>query len=90
MRCPGARCTLRIAEESKRSVHGRVHPNIHGFGAVREGAPHQIGVIIAGYLGGNIARVPRGDAAQRIRGASAARSAACAARRFAMLTPANR
>ena len=67
MRCPGARCTLRIAEESERSVHGRVHPNIHGFGAIREGAPHQIGVIIAGYLSGNIARVPRSDAAQRIR-----------------------
>jgi len=68
MRCPGARCTLRIAEESERSVHSRAHPNIHGFGAVREGAPHQVGVIIARYLGGNIARVPRGDAAQRIRG----------------------
>ena len=67
MRCPGTRCTLRIAEESKRSVHGRVHPNIHGFGAIREGAPHQIGVIITGYLGGNFARIPRGDAAQRIR-----------------------
>lgn len=67
MRCPSTRCTLRIAEESERSVHSRTHPNIHGFGAVREGAPHQIGVIIARYLGGNIARVPRGDAAQRIR-----------------------
>ena len=67
MRCPGARCTLRIAEESERSVHSRAHPNIHGFGAVREGAPHQVGVIITRYLGGNFARVPRGDAAQRIR-----------------------
>ena len=67
MRRPGTRCTLRIAEESERSVHSRAHPNIHGFGAVREGAPYQIGVIIAGYLGGNIARIPRGDAAQRIR-----------------------
>ena len=80
MRCPGARCTLRIAEESERSVHSRAHPNIHGFGAIREGAPHQIGVIIARYLGGNIARVPRGDATQRIRGGEP--------RRFAMLTPA--
>ena len=67
MRRPGTRCTLRIAEESERSVHGRTHPNIHGFGAIREGAPRQIGVIIAGYLSGNIARVPRSDAAQRIR-----------------------
>ena len=67
MRRPGTRCTLRIAEESERSVHSRAHPNIHGFGAVREGAPYQIGVIISGYLGGNIARIPRGDAAQRIR-----------------------
>ena len=67
MRCPGARCTLRITEESERPMHGRAHPNIHGFGAVREGASHQIGVIIARYLSGNIARVPRGDAAQRIR-----------------------
>ena len=87
MRCPGARCTLRIAEESKRSVHSRAHPNIHGFGAIREGAPHQIGVIIAGYLGGNIARVPRGDAAQRIR--CGERRQVCRLRRpFAMLTPA--
>lgn len=67
MRRPSTRCTLRIAEESERSVHSRAHPNIHGFGAVREGAPHQIGVIIARYLSSNIARVPRGDAAQRIR-----------------------
>lgn len=67
MRRPGTRCTLRITEESERPMHGRAHPNIHGFGAVREGASHQIGVIISGYLGGNIARVPRGDAAQRIR-----------------------
>ena len=67
MRRPGARCTLRIAEESERPMHGRAHPNIHGFGAVREGTPHQIGVIISGYLGGNIAMVPRGNAAQRIR-----------------------
>ena len=67
MRRPGARCTSRIAEESKRSVHSRAHPNIHGFRAVREGAPHQIGVIIARYLGSNIARIPRSDAAQRIR-----------------------
>ena len=67
MRRPSTRCTLRIAEESERSVHSRAHPNIHGFGAVREGAPHQVGVIITRYLGGNIARVPRSDAAQRIR-----------------------